>query len=68
MTKVLFGESGIWRKWNLAKVEYGESGIRRKWKFEFPLGEIPLDESGIRYVLFSEVESNPTVNVVNRIQ
>ena len=27
-----------------------------------------LDESGIRYVLFSEVESNPTVNVVNRIQ
>ncbi len=27
-----------------------------------------LDEAGIAYVLFSEVEANPTVNIVNRIQ
>ena len=27
-----------------------------------------LDEAGIRYVLFAEVEANPTVNTVNRIQ
>ena len=27
-----------------------------------------LDHAGIRYVLFAEVESNPTVKIVNRIQ
>ena len=27
-----------------------------------------LDKAGIRYVLFAEVESNPTVNTVNKIQ
>ncbi|MBR4473823.1 MAG: iron-containing alcohol dehydrogenase [Oscillospiraceae bacterium] len=27
-----------------------------------------LDDAGIRYVLFAEVESNPTVNTVNKIQ
>ena len=46
--KVESCENGIRRKWNSAKVEYGESGKRRKWKFEFPIGEILLVESGIR--------------------
>ena len=27
-----------------------------------------LDKAGIRYILFAEVESNPTVNTVNKIQ
>ena len=45
------GESGNWRKWNLAKVEIGESGIGesgnwRKWKFESGIGESGIGESG----------------------